>query len=195
MKRLYAAAAISVALLLAGCLPVTSETPVGTTTGFRNDNALYGTWKGRMEDEKTETYFHFLPDKDGSITAVLVSAQGGKEDAGWMTFALRTATLGTNRIMNAVEATDNGKPPEDAMKGANIPLLYTISNGRKLTLYLLDEDKAKDAIKAGKIAGTIEAGNFGDVKITANAGALDAFMATPEAAKLFKAFIVLKKVE
>ncbi|MDE1938847.1 MAG: hypothetical protein KGI68_07490 [Alphaproteobacteria bacterium] len=195
MKCLYAAAALACGLLLAGCLPVTSETPVGTTTEFPSDSALFGTWKGHAEDQKTDTYFHFLADKNGAVTAILVSAEGNKDDAGWMSFTLRTAKLGENRLMNAVETTDNGTPTEDSLKGANIPLLYTIANGRRLTLYLLDEDKVKEAIKAGRIAGSIEPGNFGDVKITADAKTLDAFMATPEAAKLFKVFITLKKVD
>jgi hypothetical protein len=60
---------------------------------------------------------------------------------------------------------------------------------------MLDEDKVKAAIQAGKIAGTIESGDYGDVTITADAAALDAFFATPEAAKLFKVFIALKKAE
>ncbi|MDE2492930.1 MAG: hypothetical protein KGL97_03410 [Alphaproteobacteria bacterium] len=195
MKCLYAASAMTCALLLAGCLPVTSKVPVGTTAEHTSDRALFGTWRGRTEDQKADTYFHFLPDKEGTVTAILVSTQGTKNDAGWMSFTLRTVKLGENRLMNAVETSDNGAPVEEPLKGANIPPLYSIANGRRLTLYLLDEDEAKAAIKTGRIAGTIEPGNFGDAKITADAKTLDAFLATPEAAQLFKVFIVLRKVE
>ena len=74
-------------------------------------------------------------------------------------------------------------------------MLYKFGKPHPLTLYLLDEDKVKEAIKAGKIAGTVEPGDSGDVQITADAAALDAFFATPEAAKLFKIFVVLKRAE
>jgi hypothetical protein len=195
MKRIYAALAIAATLLVAGCLPVTSKTPVGTTAGLGADPALYGTWKGQSSDakDKNDGYFHFMKAKDGSVTAVMVLARGSDDD-GWTVFNVRTATLGKNHFINAVETFDKDAPAEGSLKNANIPLLYTIK-GKKLTLYLLDEDKVKAAIQAGKIAGTVEPGESGDVQITADAAALDAFMATPEAAKLFKVFIVLKKAE
>ena len=193
MKIHRIALAFAAAFLLAGCLPVTSKTPIGTTAGLGADEALYGTWKGHSQDadNKTDGYFHFMKGKDGTITALVVLAAGSQDD-GWTAFNVRTAKLGANRTMNAAETFDKDAPAEGSLKNTNIPLLYTI-NGKKLTLYLLDEDKVKEAIKAGKIAGTVESGNFGDVKITADGPALDAFMATPDAVKLFKVFIVLKR--
>jgi hypothetical protein len=205
MKRLYAALAIAAALLLAGCLPVTSKTPVGTTAGLGADEALYGTWIGHSEDqpdkdkdrkEKSVLYLHFLKGKDASATSVLwVTTGSGKNDNGWMSFTINTAKVGANRYMNALWISEDGKPVENESKNAVIPLLYKFGSHHKLTLYLLDEDKVKEAIKAGKIAGTVEPGNFGDVKITADAPVLDAFFATPEAAKLFKVFVVLRRAE
>ena len=94
-----------------------------------------------------------------------------------------------NKGVDADNASDNG------LNGGSVPVLYKVGKHHTLTLYLLDEDKVKAAIQAGKIAGTVEPGDYGDVKITADAAALDAFMATPEAAKLFKDFVVLKRAE
>jgi len=195
MKRLHAALAIAAALVLAGCLPVTSKTPVGTTAGLGADEALYGTWKGQSTDakDKNDAYFHFMKAKDGSITTAMVLASGGDDD-GWTVFNVRTAMLGKNHFINAVETFDKDAPAEGSLKDTNIPLLYTIK-GRTLTLYLIDEDKAKEAVQSGAIKGTVEPGESGDVQITADAAALDAFFATPEAAKLFKVFIVLKRAE
>jgi hypothetical protein len=194
------ALAIAGSLLLAGCLPVTSKTPIGTTAGLGADQALYGTWVGRSQDEKDKgkAYFHFLQDKDqatDTISALMVMTGPDKNDDGWMSFTVSTAKLGAANYMNAVETAENGKPVEGELKDASIPLLYRIGRNHTLTLYWLDEDKVNEAITAGKIAGTVEPGKFGDVKITVDAAALDAFMATPEAAKLFKVFIVLKRVE
>jgi hypothetical protein len=189
------ATALTCALFLAGCLPVTSKSPVGTTMGLGADPVLIGTWKGHSPDtdNKTDGYFHFMAAKDGSLTIAVIMAAGGSDD-GWTIFNARTAVLGKNRFLNAVETFDKDAPAEGSLKNANIPLLYVVK-GRTLTLYLLDEDKSKEAIKAGKIAGTIEPGESGDVEITAEPAALDAFMATPEAAVLFKVMMVLKKVE
>ncbi len=188
------AAAAACVLLLAGCLPVTSKAPVGSTTGLGADPALFGTWKGHSvdSDNKDDGYFHFMKAKDGSITVAVVMAKGGSDD-GWSVFNAHTATLGANHYLNAVETFDKDAPAEGSLKDANIPLLYTVK-GRTLTLYLLDEDKAKAAVQAGEIAGTVEPGENGDVVLTAEPAALDAFFAKPEAAKLFKVMMVLKRV-
>ena len=198
MKRLHAAFAIVCTLLVAACLPVTTKTPVGSTVGLGADSALYGTWKARSADpddkQKDFGYFHFITGKDGTMTALMVIAAGGSDDE-WTAFALRTATLGKNHFMNVVETFDNNEPVASDLKDTSFPVLYKFGKNHTLTLYLLDEDKTKEAIAAGKLQGVIESGSYGDVKITSDDAALDAFMATPEAVKLFKMFLVLKKTE
>ena len=189
------AAALACALLLAGCLPVTSKTPIGTTVGLGADTALYGSWKGHSPDstDQNDGFFHFMQAKDGSMTVALILSAGGSDD-GWTIFNAHTAALGKNHFLNAVETFDKDAPADGDMKNANIPLLYVVK-GHTLTLYLLDEDKTKEAVKAGKIKGEVEPGDSGDVVITADAGELDAFMAKPEAAELFKVLMVLKRVD
>ena len=195
MNLFRIAAALAATLLLAGCLPVTSKTPIGTTAGLSADTALYGSWKGHSPDasDKNDGFFHFMQAKDGSFTVAVILAAGGSDD-GWTIFNARSTTLGKNHFLNAVETFDKDAPADGDMKNANIPLLYVLK-GRTLTLYLLDEDKTKQAVKAGKIKGTIEPGEAGDVQITAEAAELDAFMAKPEAAELFKVLMVLKRVD
>jgi len=180
------------AALLGGCLPVTSKTPVGTTTGLGADAALYGTWKGHDDkaEEKGAVFVHFMKAKDGSIAAATISALGEPGD-GWQIYRLRTATLGASHYINAQLTQDNS---DTSLKNANFPLLYVLK-GRTLSLYILDEDKVKAAIKAGKIKGTIEPGDSGDAVISEDAAALDAFFAKPQAAALFKPMLVLKRVE
>jgi hypothetical protein len=189
------AMAAACALMLAGCLPVTSTSPVGTTAGLGADPALYGTWKGHSPEagDQHDGFFHFMAAKDGSLTAAVILAAGGKDD-GWTIFAVRTAVLGKNHFINAVETFDKDAAAEGRLQNANVPLLYVV-RGRTLTLYLLDEDKAKAAVKTGKLKGTIEPGENGDVAITAEPAELDAFMARPEAAEMFKVMMVLKRVE
>jgi hypothetical protein len=195
MNVIRIAATLACVFLLAGCLPVTSKTPVGTTAGLGADKALIGTWKGHSADadNKDDGFFHFMLAKDGSLTIAVILAKGSSDD-GWTVFNARTASLGKNHFINAVETFDKDAPAEGRLKSANIPLFY-VMKGRTLTIYLLDEDKAKAAITASKIKGTIEPGKSGDVLITAESGELDAFMAKPEAADLFKVMMVLKKVD
>ena len=75
----------------------------------------------------------------------------------------------------------------DALAGRGRDALTALISG--------DTPGLQAAIAAGKIAGTVEKGDFGDVIITADAAALDAFFATPESATLFKLFVVLHKAE
>jgi len=195
MRCVHIAVTVACALMLAGCLPVTSKTPIGTTAGLGADPALFGTWKGHSADadNKDDGFFHFMAAKDGSITVAVILARGSSDD-GWTIFSAHTATLAKNHYLNAVETFDKDAPAEGDLKNANIPLLYVVK-GRTLTLYLLDEDKTKAAVKAGQLKGEVEPGDNGDVVITADAAELDAFMAKPEAAELFKVLMVLRKVD
>jgi len=195
MRIVHVAVTVFCAVLLAGCLPVTSKTPVGTTAGLGADSALFGTWKGHSpdSDNKADGFFHFMLAKDGSMTVALILAKGTSDD-GWTIFNAHTAKLGDNHYLNAVETFDKDAPAEGDLKNANIPLLYVVK-GRTLTLYLLDEDKTKEAVKTGLITGKIEPGDMGDVVLTADGPELDAFMAKPQAAGMFKVLMVLKKVD
>ena len=195
IQRLAAAAAFL--LLLTGCLPVTSSSPVGTTAGLAADPALFGSWKVVGVPDQKEAppvYLHFLKNKDGKMVALYVGASGkadGKDD-GWMAFDCSTAVLGANRYLNATATT--GSDEDDGLKGRNIPFLYTLM-GKTLTILWIDDEKAEAAIKAGEIEGKIEGDKFTDVTLTAALPALDAFFAKPEAAKLFNVMMVLKKVK
>lgn len=195
MKFIRMAAVLACAAFLAGCLPVTSKTPVGSTAGLGADKALYGTWKGHdpKQPDQRDAFLHFMTSKSGEMTVAVVAA-GGTTDDFWSIYSAKTATLGKNRFINAVATQDSSEPPGENLKNANIPLLYKMK-GQSLTLYWLDEEKTKAAIKAGKLKGSVGPGENGDVQLTSDAAELDAFMATPEAAGLFKVMLVLKRVD
>lgn len=183
MRFIRLAAALCIALIATACLPVTSTVPIGSSIGFKPDPALVGMWKGHGESPSETTYLSFFPQDDGTITALMVTPDG--KDTGWSAFSLQTATLGANHFMNAHEVLSDGKPASDEDAQKTFPLLYRVNGDGALVIYLLDEKKAAAAIHAGKIAGTIEPGNFGDVAITAQASDLDAFMQTPDGRALF----------
>jgi len=189
------ALALGAVLLLSACLPVTTKAPVGATVGFKPDDQLAGTWKGHPPDDKGTMFFHFLRAENGAMTAVLIEPATKKEDGGWMVFDIHTATLGERRFMNARETFDKGAPANDGLANETFPLLYSFDAKGTLTLYLIDEDAAKAAIAAGRIAGKIEPGSYGDISLTAPSADLDRFMQGPDAAALFaKPFAVLHRV-
>lgn len=192
MKFLRLAAVLCTALIATACLPVTTTTPVGSTVGFKPDPALVGLWKGHGQTITQTTYFSFFPRDDGTIT-VLGQTPDGK-DTGWGVYTVQTATLGQYRFMNAREVSSDGKPADDTESKKAFPLLYRINGDGALVIYLLDEKKTAAAIKAGKIAGTIEPGADGDIVLTAAAADLDAFFQTPDGRALFvKPLVILKR--
>jgi hypothetical protein len=83
----------------------------------------------------------------------------------------------------------NDQPP------GTIPALYRIEGGH-MTLYLMDEDATKAAIRAHAIAGSVGEGQFGDAVITASPKDLDAFLASRKGTALFgERFATLTRME
>jgi hypothetical protein len=196
MKAVRIAFVLIAALAATACLPVATKSPIGTTQGFVMDPSLIGTWEGAANGEKAQSWFHFLPGKENTIMAVVVTPAGDTDSGGYGAFALQTVKLGGNWFMNAQEVSDNGNIANDKTAQSTTPLRYTIGDDGKLTLYMLDEKATAAAIKAGKIQGTIEPGQDGDVTITSEPDDLDAFFQTPEGVALFsKQFAVLTKVD
>jgi hypothetical protein len=186
-------------LAATACLPVTSKAPVGTTVGLGPDPALAGAWKAApTADDKGPTYLHFLAGADGGMTVLIVSHAHDKGGSGWSEYRVTAATLNGHHYLNALAVRENGQSPSEAEATRNTPLLYTLSaDGKTLSLYLIDEDAAKAAIKAGDLQGTVEPGNFGDVVLTAAPDKLDAFFARDEALRLFgnKPLVVLERLD
>ncbi len=196
MKAIRLALVLAATLLAAACLPVTTTVPVGSTAGFKADPALFGLWKGMDSDKDAPGYFVFLKNDDGSMTALMITPPKGTDGGEWESFALQTAMLGANRFINATEAFEKGKAADGPLAQTRFPLLYRFQKNGKLALYLVDEKLAAAAINAGKIKGTVEPGDTGDVHITADAAALDAFMQSKDGLALFnKPLIVLSKMK
>jgi hypothetical protein len=188
-------AVIGTALLLCGCLPVTTKTPIGTTVGSKADPLLYGVWRGAPEKKgDAPAFMVFAKNNDGSTTAILASSSDSKE-GDWQEFLVKPVALGDHTFLNVREVRVNGQVADDELAGEQIPLLYVVKNN-SLKLILLDEKKTAEAIKAGLIAGTIEPGDYGDVHITADAATLDNFFQTPAGLALFSGQpIIMKRVD
>lgn len=182
---------------LCACPPVTSKTAVGTTvTATARDPAFDGVWKGRVAGGGAFSYFTFLPQEDGTITAVVVTPASAKDKGGYGAFSLQTVALGPYHYINAREVIEDGKPATGAMADNTVPILYRVNGDGAIVIYLIDETAVKKAIQEGKILGTVEPGEYGDVTLTATPGDLDAFFASPAGRALFiKPLAILRKVK
>lgn len=186
--------AIGAALTVTACLPVTSTSPIGTTTGYVADPQLTGMWKSRAGDSASIGYFTFFPQKDGSFKVILLDPPASDDNGSWMVFEIHAARLGVYQYMDVRVTDDGGKPPDPRL--THVPVLYRAGEDGSLVLYLMDEDAAKAAIKAGKISGTVEQGDYGDVTLTVAPAALDALLGTAAGRAMFtKPFATLQRVK
>lgn len=195
MKAVRVLVSLWAALLAVACYPVTTAVPVGTSAGFTADPNLAGLWRAEMAQSDNETvYFHFLPMEDGSFKVVIVS--GGEKLGGeWSVVRVTEANLGGRNFLNAEMVFSNGKKEAPSTRGT-VPLLTRTESDGRITLFLISEGAAKDAIQRGDVAGTIEPGDFGDVKITAEAEDLDKYFGSEEGAALFtQKFATLTKMD
>ncbi|MGD0191010.1 MAG: hypothetical protein ABSD74_09740 [Rhizomicrobium sp.] len=199
MRRIFVI--LAAAIMLAGCLPVTSTSPVGSTAGFKADPDLYGMWEGKPTDTAPEdadrvAFISILPGDEGNATAVFIDMPVPVKSGDWATYALTTAKLGIHRYINARATFADGHPADGPDAQNAFPLYYRIDPNGTLVLYLLDEDATRAAVKTGKIAGTVGRGDNGDVMLTAAPAELDAFFASKAGRALFiKPLLVMHRVK
>ncbi|HJW41387.1 MAG TPA: hypothetical protein VJ476_09200 [Rhizomicrobium sp.] len=191
--------AIAVAALsLSAC--VSLKEPIGTSVGFKNDPALEGLWVGHTDKGKAITYVHVILNDNDTMTAIGVTPRHGDDKAAWGTLEMTTVKLGANRYLNERETSDDGGPLKDASSspGDSASAYYRLA-GDTLTISMLDSDKVAKEVDAGRIAGIVhrddKSGMVQSVEVTADGAALDAWLAKPDAPKLFEPFMVLKRVE
>jgi hypothetical protein len=189
-----AAALVLGALVLAACVP-TSENPILSKSGG-SDPALAGAWAAAKTDEKGPSFMHFLSAPSGEFTVLLISDEAqAKEEADWSVFRVVTAEIKGSHYMSALWDMNSGKPVDDHEKGYHL-LRYEIRADGTLQLFMVDEDKLKQAVKDGKIEGRIDGqGESSDVRLTASSEKLEKFLERSKPADLFdKPFVTLHKV-
>lgn len=215
MRPIQVMVFLAAAAMLAGCSEVSTQYPIGSSSGLAPDPALVGTWLPRTDDgkdiERTADgkiagYIHVLPIKEGPLTIVMVSLPKKPEDKGdYQIMRATTGQTGKNRFLNAVLLSPAGETSKTMPEQGTVPVLYRFDTNGDLALFKLDEDKAAAAIRAGTIAGTIKKNTYTvggteyegtpDIRITADPAALDAFFAKPDAEALFEPLGRLKKAD
>jgi len=176
-------ACLTLESILTACLPVSSSSPLGTTVSPTPAPLLTGMWKGRLGTSASAAYIAIYPAHGGMRKIVVLAPPTPNDEGGSMVLDARAAMLGGNTYLDAREIDDERKAPE--AKLAHVPVLYRISGDGFLVLYLIDEKAARMSIEKGAIAGTVEPGEFGDVRITADPATLDRFFASNAGRALF----------
>lgn len=174
------------AVLLAACYPTTRE-PIGSTGAMTADARLVGGWKAINEEAKDEPTFLFFLRRDADkLECLLVTADKGDKKGEWMSFEALTGKAGAHAFLNGRTLLDDGKKPADANTDWT-PVHYRFDADGTLRLFTLDEKAIGAAIKKGEIKGEIKEGSLGDeVRITAEAKAVDAFFAGRDPKTVFK---------
>lgn len=193
MNRILRLLIVGAAAFVTGCLPVTSKVPAGSTVGFKPDPELLGTWIGHGlgSDDKEPAYLHFLANDDGTMTALIVSDPMKENHGEWSEYRLRAALLGGTHVLSVQEVSNNGTPSHDTLAQQFMLMSYRNDRNGAVTLFIMDDKAAAAAVKANEIAGTVDPGEDGDVHITADAIALDKFLASPRGAALFTKPLVI----
>lgn len=183
-------------LVTAGCTPVRSINPVGTTTTQTLDVSLCGTWKDDIFRLNLGEDIHVVEVGEGKLTAFKSDVRQSQDGVGsFDIFQFTTAVAGTNHFINARDIRLEGDKSVDR-PGWRL-LFYTVrKDGQSLKLYYLDDTKVTKAIETGVLKGHIEKHRttnadgkteivVDSIEITAGPAELDAFMATPQALGLF----------
>ena len=148
---------------------------VGTAgSGPINDDSIVGSWRGLDDDSRAEesVFIHIQkPSAEKPLRVVFVE---GKD---LQIYEMHTTKVGSHNVF-AAKATDEGDKAEDIGDGYLIG--YYEIKGRDLFFYLLDADKVRGLIKAGKLKGNPGDGKFSLAQLTGSPTEVAAFLASQD---------------
>lgn len=181
-RALVALATLACGVLLTGCPE--SVQPLSDPSRASPDPALLGVWHGTFDGD--EMYLHAGPGERGMIRAIQVEhkKKGGIETARYAAFPTRLGKLGMLNVRSLDESAD--------YRGYLL-FRYEIK-GRRLTLWMLSLKAAREDIKAGRLAGKAEGGEFGDTLITASSPELAAYVEKGDPKRLFGPPLVFRRI-
>jgi len=179
--------ALVVALgVVSACTSVTTVTPAGISTGAEPDSRLIGAWKVQFAEAggPAEAYVFLMPGKDAGLQAVAVgwadipASSRTAADSEWWAAEVVTGKAGEHMFVNVRLVLENGElVTQNHVPNPMIyfPLRYRLNDDGSIGLFAWGEAQfIKEAIKTGRISGTVEGAN---VQITADSVSLDAFLA------------------
>ena len=182
IRRLATAAALGLCALLCGCPE--SVHPLSDPATAAPDPALFGVWHGSFDGD--EMYLHAGPGDHGMTRAIQVEHKK-KGDVATARYAAFPSRLGKMSLLNV------RNPDEGADFRGYLLFRYEVK-GPRLTLWMLSMKAAREDIKAGKLAGKAEGGEYGDTLITASSAALRAYLKEGDPKRLFDKPLAFRRV-
>lgn len=176
-----ATAILSLCTLLAACPE--SVHPISDPAAAAHDPALFGVWHSTFEDE--EMYVHVGPAERGVTRAVTVEH---KKKGGEVKVERYTAFPSRLEGLSML----NLRADDDGTRGYSL-LKYEV-NKKKLTLWMTSVAAVREDIKAGKLKGIAEEGQFGDTRITAPSAEIAAWLLAADRKRLFDKPMEFRKV-
>ena len=127
--------------------------PLSSPTDSKQDERLFGAWRGR--GEHANIYLHFGRVTNGRTEILVVEHESnGRLDV-------------SNYIMFPREADSHSYMDAQSIhpehgKSGFVFVKYSIDKARKkLALWLMDDDKVREAIENGTLGGHVKTGRFG----------------------------------
>ena len=173
-SAIRAVARLLLTAVLAGCMPESKE-PLAPPSAALPEPRLVGTWFARVEDDQV---YLKIRERDGNWfdIANFDTTKDGKDTLvyyrGYVTQA------GDRRIANLQEV--------GGANGSYFFATYRLESANRLVVRFISEKAVADAIKAGRLKGTVKESSLGnDVTITDDPARIAEFLASADAAALF----------
>jgi len=133
---------LALCLILASCT-VTSDNPLSSPDTAQADQRLVGDWFGK----KDKNTFRFTASKGGWMHVEIIPSKAGEKTDSYDFFP---TTIGSTTFLNVQNEDDDGHP----IKGYFL-LRYTISGDHVLQMWMVSQDAAAAAVRAGKLKGIV----------------------------------------
>lgn len=185
----WVAVALALAAGIASCKPPRSRHPLTDPIKAKADVRLAGLWAGQMHAGDPAT-LQFVP-RDGASVDVVLVGRDKKLGAVVLAFEAFPSSVGGRRYLNLRAKTFRGEYAEDVdLAPEYIFAKYEIGKDGALTLWSMIEDPAVDAIKAGTLKGSTDAGTT----ITDESEKVAEFVRTADHSRLFSHLGTFRKV-
>ena len=157
--------------------------PLSDLRDSKSDKRLLGKWSIKGE-KYNGAYLQF--DGGSNLKHNLFAVFGGDTQEQNLVFTMFTTRIGKYSYMNL--------NPADKDKDKGYLIVRYAVDGNQLTVWILDTDKIKTAIKSGKLKGT-PGQSFGTTTVSDTPANIEAFLGSPDNGDLFQDAWRFEKVE
>ena len=167
--------------LLAGCLPE-SRNPIASPRDSFLDTRLEGAWATR-DGKGPFDYYHFQHEKAAPWIRIVGVAHDETKGLGVVTYDALSARIGSQTYLSFRALSEDGTAVHRRFSFAR----YDFDWLGRLRIYpLVSESQLADAVRSGRLRGTVKGKRSSEtVKLTDTSARIAAFIAAPDAKGLF----------